>query len=192
MQQLYYKTDDQQVLQITQMKSQDNNHNNTLALRIEDNSSQLFAAPSRSSMTKSTPKTRHIRIGQLQKTSASAKRDLASKRQKTNQEQHGGSKMRKVAVTSPTEESMTGSCVPFIGIMQRSNANYSLIAKTDKKKQAYNNNDLGELLTQSPAQKKFGKASGMSDHQGALLRSRQLKETSELVCISSQLNKPPN
>lgn len=83
------------------------------------------------------------------------------------------------------------SCVPHLGIMQKSQANYSILSKrggAGEKGKVANNDDIGELLQNT--QKSKGKKGGLTVHQNRMKRSKQLKETSELICISSALNKP--
>ena len=71
--------------------------------------------------------------------------------------------------------------------MQRSGPTHTLSGRNIEKKRRESNvinSDLDELL-QSPQTKNVNK----SGFQDRLMRSKQLNETSELVCISTALNK---
>ena len=81
-----------------------------------------------------------------------------------------------------------------LNIMQRSQTNHSAnsTAKKDKPKSKLTNKDLDGFLPSPPPEvKKISKKSTMSSYRERLMRSKKLKKTSELVCISSSRLQSP-
>lgn len=132
---------------------------------------------------KSQLTTQQQRITTLSPQMGKSKSQLS--RGQVNKKQQQSGRMRG---PSPIMHNREG--VPHLGIMQRTatSTNASVAGKVEKRK-TVNNNDLDELFNQTKNSKASGKVTGMSIFQERMMRSKQLNETSELVCISSALLK---